>query len=343
MVWLLMPTAGACRPARFLAPKRSGFPAGPIQIFKPVGRGPLARNVKDDVMIIQEALNLVTVNGAAGGPMPFLKMDGICGPKTQGAIDRFQQVQLKIFDGVIEPARKTIDKLNEIIGPVTEELFQARVRAATPIVGQAILAALANLEAVIGGLPSQADLSTLAIDRLKRHFRLNTLSTAEQDTTRKALFQTFTKFSTMILQPETLAVDVDTPFSLLDEFDLDPELRRFALTQPLGFQKRGQEVEGRALDRIHLGLAFFGPTVTPEFAAFIILHELCHFVGTAAGEDIDDHGRGWFDEQFIVPLSVQKRLVNADSYTTFAFECRSGSKVKPPFVRSSPGGLGGAR
>jgi hypothetical protein len=44
------------------------------------------------------------------------------GPKTNAAIARFQQVQLKIFDAVIERNKKTILKLNEILEPV------ARVR-----------------------------------------------------------------------------------------------------------------------------------------------------------------------------------------------------------------------
>jgi hypothetical protein len=74
------------------------------------------------VRTIQDALNRVTVVNAAGGPMPFPAVDRICGPKTNAAIARFQQVQLKIFDGAIERNKKTILKLNEILEPV------ARVR-----------------------------------------------------------------------------------------------------------------------------------------------------------------------------------------------------------------------
>jgi hypothetical protein len=43
------------------------------------------------------------------------------------------------------------------------------------------------------------------------------------------------------------------------------------------------------------------------------------------------------------PLSANQRLSNADSYAGFAHECRTGSPAKPPFVRTAPGGLGGAR
>ena len=107
-----------------------------IAINQPVGRGSLARNKPDDVRTIQDALNRVTVANAAGGPMPFLAVDGICGPKTNAAIARFQQVQLKIFDGVIEPNKKTILKLNEILEPVstrTESTVRLRCRRARAI------------------------------------------------------------------------------------------------------------------------------------------------------------------------------------------------------------------
>jgi peptidoglycan hydrolase-like protein with peptidoglycan-binding domain len=128
MLWLVMPASGSCQ----LLPGVSSASAGPIAINQPVGRGPLARNKPDDVRTIQDALNRVTVANAAGGPMPFLAVDGICGPKTNAAIARFQQVQLKIFDGVIEHNKKTILKLNEILEPVSDEDLKAKVRLALP-------------------------------------------------------------------------------------------------------------------------------------------------------------------------------------------------------------------
>jgi len=83
--------------------------------------------------------------------------------------------------------------------------------------------------------------------------------------------------------------------------------------------------------------------VTTDFAAFILIHELAHFTSRRDGQIIDDNGRGWFDDTFIKPLSAAQRLLNADSYASFAHECRTGSAAKPPFVRTAPGGLGGAR
>jgi peptidoglycan hydrolase-like protein with peptidoglycan-binding domain len=337
MRWSVMPTAGlSCQlvPAELLGPS-----TGPIAISQPVGQGPLARNLPDDVRTIQDALNQVTVKGVAGGPLPFLAVDGICGPKTRAAISQFQQAQLNIFDGVIEPNKKTIIRLNEIVDAVSDDDLRTKVTAALPIVGQAIAAALANLQAIITSGPVPSGLAVTAADRLNRHFKLGTLSPDDQSQARVDLFRSFTRFGALILNPELFTI------AAVDEFDLDKQNPKIALTTGKGFFEEGQtdDVTNKRLDRIHLGLGFFAPPVTPEFASFIIVHELSHFVGHADGRFIIDNGRGWFDDTFIRPLSADQRLTNADSYASFAHECRVGSPARPVFVKTAPGGLGGAR
>jgi peptidoglycan hydrolase-like protein with peptidoglycan-binding domain len=335
MRWLVMPAVGSCQ----LVPLLSSGAAGPVAISQPVGRGPLARNLADDVRTIQDALNQVTVKGENGGPMPFLAVDGICGPKTNAAISRFQQVQLKIFDGVIEPNKKTIIRLNEIIDPVSDEDLKTRLQLTLPIVSQAIAAALRNLQAVITSGPATTGPAATAADRLNRHFRLDTLLPAQQSAARIDLFGSYTRFNTVITNPEVFAIAAE------DEFDLDKKNPKIALTTPKGFFEEGEEDPDthKRLDRIHLGLGFFAPNVSPEFGAFIILHELSHFVSRSNGEVIGDFGRGWFDDIFMKPLPAAQRLANADSYAGFAHECRVDSAAKPAFVRTAPGGLGGAR
>jgi hypothetical protein len=49
------------------------------------------------------------------------------------------------------------------------------------------------------------------------------------------------------------------------------------------------------------------------------------------------------DVAIFVTSPGQPLNVGADSYAGFARECRTGSPAKPPFVRTAPGGLGGAR
>jgi hypothetical protein len=104
-----------------------------------------------------------------------------------------------------------------------------------------------------------------------------------------------------------------------DAFDLDRSNPKIA--QPAQRLLPGEP--GRPRDawpaRSHpLGLGFFASRVTPDSAAFIILHELSHFAGRANGQEIHDFGRGWFNEPFIAPLKAAQRLANAVTYATFA-------------------------
>lgn len=76
-----------------------------------VGRA--SANRQSDVATVQELLN--QVSQSEGGPQPKLKVDGLCGPKTSAAIQKFQ---LHHFgwsgaDGRVEPGHQTIAKLNE--------------------------------------------------------------------------------------------------------------------------------------------------------------------------------------------------------------------------------------
>ncbi len=78
-----------------------------------VGQGGVNRNA--DVLTVQQLLNKVPASW--GGPMPPLKADGWIGPKTNGAIKRFQELQFKhVFnpDGKVDPGKRTIGRLNHI-------------------------------------------------------------------------------------------------------------------------------------------------------------------------------------------------------------------------------------
>lgn len=334
-----MPSEGSCQSKDLSLAVSSGAIVETVFISKPVGQGLLARNLPDDVKAIQSALNEVTVKGVTGGPMPFLKIDGLMGPKTQTAINNFQRIQLKIFDGVIEPNKNTLKRLNEIVAPVSEEDLRRKVALALPIALQSIRAAIANLSAVISSGPAQTGPAAIAADRLNRHFRLDTLTPLEQSEARVALFRSYTRFAAVLADPFLVNIDPE------DEFDLDRRLQKIALVRAGGFFEPHtiDTKTGRRVDKIHLGIGFFAKRVTPEFGAFVIVHELSHFVGHADGNIIEDFGRGWFNDTFIIPLSARQRLTNADCYATFAHECRVESSAKPAFVQTAPGGLGGAR
>jgi peptidoglycan hydrolase-like protein with peptidoglycan-binding domain len=78
-----------------------------------VGRG--GRNLREDVSAIQNALNQMDL--ANGGPVAPLVVDGLVGPKTMGAIERFQSVQFpaKFADGRVDPGQRTVQRLNELL------------------------------------------------------------------------------------------------------------------------------------------------------------------------------------------------------------------------------------
>ena len=334
--FLVMPAVGSCI-------ETSTLPTGggPIAISKPVGQGGLAVNRPDDVKTIQEALNQVTVRGLAGGPIPFLKVDGIKGPKTQAAILNFQRQQVKDInaDGLVEPDGKTILRLNAIVAPVSKFDLNTKLAVALPLVRAALTAAIQNMTAIITSGPATVGPAAVAEDRLNRHFRLDTLDPSAQSEGRITLFQTYTEMLLVVNQPELFGM-----LGAVDAFDVDPKNTKFAFTIAQGvFEPPLMNGEDNPARHIRLGLGFFAPTVSADFAAFILIHELAHFTSRNDGQIIGDEGRGWFDDTFIRPLSAAKRLVNADSYATFAHECRTDSPARPGFVTTSPGGLGSAR
>jgi peptidoglycan hydrolase-like protein with peptidoglycan-binding domain len=76
-----------------------------------VGAG--GANAKADVILVQELLN--SVPPSEGGPTLLLAEDGIVGPKTQAAINKFQSKVLPHPDGRIDPAGPTIKALTGLI------------------------------------------------------------------------------------------------------------------------------------------------------------------------------------------------------------------------------------
>lgn len=76
-----------------------------------VGRGGV--NKPNDVIVIQILLNRIPVD--QGGPAPRLIADGRIGPKTQAAIDRFQQHHKLGSDGRIDPGGKMLAAIQRAV------------------------------------------------------------------------------------------------------------------------------------------------------------------------------------------------------------------------------------
>src|SRR5215470_18182997 len=98
-----------CRLVTFLPPKK----ADGTTIGASVGIG--GKNKADDVRTVQDLLN--GVPAASGGPLLPLAVDGLIGPKTIGAIQRFQKAQFGWADGRVDPGGPTITRLRTFAKP----------------------------------------------------------------------------------------------------------------------------------------------------------------------------------------------------------------------------------
>jgi peptidoglycan hydrolase-like protein with peptidoglycan-binding domain len=93
-------------------PRRSGM-TSEVQVAGAVIGGSVGlggSNVPQDVSLVQGMLNAVRALSLEG--LPPLKIDGRIGPLTTAAIKRFQQSTLGFSDGRIDPAGRTLARLN---------------------------------------------------------------------------------------------------------------------------------------------------------------------------------------------------------------------------------------
>jgi peptidoglycan hydrolase-like protein with peptidoglycan-binding domain len=79
----------------------------PKSLQRSVGWG--GRNLPQDVVTVQYLLNCVP--SGKGGPFPELAVDGLVGPKTIGAIRKFQRAAFGHADGRVDPNKRTIQTL----------------------------------------------------------------------------------------------------------------------------------------------------------------------------------------------------------------------------------------
>ncbi len=309
-----------------------------ISIDLPVGQGPKARNLNPDVRTIQEALNKISIN--QGGPKIPLVVDGKVGPKTNKAITDFQlkQFGIKGADGLIEPGKQTINRINQLlfstlpIDPAVEALIAAKMVSHLDLVSRAIHAAQANLMIALspsGGLDLGRGSANARVDR---HFALDTLKPALRDKAIRDILGVFNLYADALLMPAIFGALGAGAF--VTDPTGDP---RIAFAFANGFFRKFEIDPDKKIprDRIFLGRRAFFALTDSEFCAFIMLHEMAHFVGFPDKSFILDNGRGWFTDSTIKALNADKRLHNADCYAGYATECRTGSSAKPPYVKAA--------
>jgi hypothetical protein len=311
-----------------------------ISIAQPVGLGPKAKNLPADVLTIQRALNRIPPD--RGGPKTPLPETGkLTNQQSDPTIAAIQQFQIQQFgwsgaDGRVDPGQQTIARINQIlfsnqsVDPAAHAEIKVRMVQHLDLVARGVYAAQANLMSAMtpqGGMLQFV--SDKANDRLNRHFRLDSLGAAARAKAIQDIQAVYTMFSNVLRMPGALGAGA---------FEMDPSGDpRVAFTFATGFFLQGQKDPKRniPMDRIYLGRRSFFALSDKDFCAFIMLHEMGHFVGFPGGSLILDEGRGWFTDDTIKRLSAQQRLHNADSYAAFATECRTGSSAKPPYVKAA--------
>jgi hypothetical protein len=287
------------------------------------------RNLEGDTRAVQAALNrFLPIDG---GPAPLLKVDGICGPLTKAEIVHFQEKwDLKpknsdTVDGIVDPAGPTIDRLRAGPGrvPSGPTEFSERI----PDVRQVVTAANAAIEAAIfhlqfgnrsGLLPSVNQLGQIAAARAERNFHISQSKTAISSlgTVQRIYFAMLTAIGHV---PRGIILAVDEP----------PEVAvgafMFSVAGGYSIQDPTALIDGTNLAVGSIYVCPKARALSKEAFAYVMIHELAHFVGPKSPEkpgeaDIGIHDFGYFHRGTIGRLSSDQATHNADSFAQFAFD-----------------------
>jgi peptidoglycan hydrolase-like protein with peptidoglycan-binding domain len=317
-----------CRPLE----SGNGYSSGNITITAPVGIKGVNRIA--DVRTIQKALNDVPIN--QGRAMPPLVMDGICGNKTKDAIQKFQVKHFgwKFADGRVDPLKRTIAKLNQLIpgsgytiGTGSKENRLPRVLAMLNESLSAVRAARTNLisAASVVNTPDVASpisvfSRSVLMKKVNDHFSVDEHPAAQ----RGSVVQQLLKIYDRMLQVFARTGGIWGPAI----FEIDPLNKPLDLAYTFGggFFRGGETTIIKdvllRVDSIYL-CDLLDRQQNDRFVLTII-HELAHFCGgvTGSAEHITDHAYGWYDFPKMKHLTVRQRLFNASSYANFAFDAK---------------------
>jgi peptidoglycan hydrolase-like protein with peptidoglycan-binding domain len=237
-----------------------------ISIDLPVGQGFGAKNLDKDVRNIQEALN--KIKPLHGGPEVPLDVDGKCGPKTNKAIRNFQlkQFGMKGADGLIEPGKQTITRINQLlfsgtpIDPGFNDDLKKQMVSHLDLVARAVHAAQATILRAMKPATGGIDFGEgAANDRLNRHFGLNKLSAGARTQAIRNINSVFGMYSATLLMPGALGAGA---------FEADPTGDpRIAFTFANGFfmPEVVEPKKNIRVDRIYLGRRSFFALNDSEF------------------------------------------------------------------------------
>ncbi len=298
---------------------------GDTVITASVGQG--GRNVPDDVFKIQYSLDKIAP--IDGGPMPQLVCDGKCGPKTIAAIKEFQKKHFGWAgcDGRIDPGKQTLKKINEKQNHHTYPYLPLSLSADgwlladmvkhVPYTKRYVAAARQNISVAMGGADSFA--GGTAMDLANRHFAVDAGPSPKRPVLQK-IFDVYGQMLTVLDRP--------TEFFTLDTDDRGEGISSVAFAR-LGGLFDKQDLSGKIVFRRG---AYFA-TLGQDFAAFVFIHELRHFVEREG--QTGHFGKGWVTDPGMVKLTPAERAMNCDTFAGFALEAENGEMARPGWLKST--------
>jgi hypothetical protein len=295
-----------------------GRPSGDLLIADAVGAG--SPNRRDDVLVVQSLLNVAYDRIRV--PSRTIPVDGIVGPETHAALLHFQRTQVGGGDGRVEPAGRTLVRLNAVAAGPPRALGTARAASLpSPLELTRDAAALARRWAADarGHLEPLLESSGRTRRRNDRLVTVNTHFHLDRDApaTRASIGRVVEVFA-RIEQVLDAAADVFREGATLAGSPL--------VETPLGAFHSG--AAGMRAITFRPGLASCGPNTR----AALILHACAHFVGDAGeiehfalefpAPDGAPHERGSRNYRELTPAEA---LCNAASYAAFAIHAATGS------------------
>jgi hypothetical protein len=314
-------------------------------ISGPVGAG---HGKPDDIRTVQRFLNALLP--IEGGPDLILAEDGICGPKTQAAINKYQKFAVGFVDGRIDPQGKTIRALTGFIvgSPTVPQGTLGQNHAGQPAkdtpnvkVPLAIDAAstIADAQRLLRELEPRLNLLRFRLTRvtppmlglLNKHFAAgnDTVKSADiahiSNVLRDIHFFVARASATGQLPVNNVLLFDDIP----DPKDIPaytvPGGDKLSINEfVIGFHDMDQKVKkfhGQSIWLTRLYVINANDILQPPNARQnTLLHEFCHFVGPKGNQPgfLDDIAY-IFNQRFPL-LSKLERLHNADTLALFFLE-----------------------
>jgi hypothetical protein len=307
-------TGDDCKPFRY----EGGLSAR--SITRSVGQ--FGVNLKDDVLKIQKLLNMIAPQD--GGPIPAtpeglgLKEDGLCGPKTIGAIRNFQLRQGTGSDGRVDPNGGTLKRMNEVPKMKLQSRnasILAKVAMAMPSLIATADKAQKGADQAMGYLRSGGSsglgFGKRAYELADLYFGFGSQPASKTLTELDFIRTTYSRARSVLMRRQDNMTG-GSPLGI-SIFTIDPLGEPFIAYSPT---QAGDDQQ--PMKEIHSGLIYLcerADTIPADLLTHVLFHEIIHFVDDETqGRNIDD-GAKYRDKA--IKASHDLKIRNADNYALF--------------------------